>query len=141
MTEKYLVAADGTDRQGLQAAMETGLILAEKHNCNLTLFVPSLKDVLGTSLVDVLSKEIVSALAKGKAVPFKKHSLIMKSHKTLEPIFETGVIIGLWIRPKIMSKIEAALSCKAIVILPWQQAELEKWRNKVAPNIVQSGEV
>lgn len=136
MIERFLVASEGTDSQGVEVALSTALRLSEKHGCDLTVLVPALKFAKNTSLADVLPKAMVERLASGKAINFKNILITMKSPRNFESIFEKGIILVIYATHNAIKTAEKATSCKAIVVQPWQRELLSKWETKTRPMII-----
>jgi hypothetical protein len=113
MIERFFVPAHGPDREALAIAVTAAIALAEKHNCEITLLVPALKNASNTILTDILQEKSVKKLVKGETVKINGHTTKMKSTVNFQPYSEHGLIVALWATKKSVQKMEEADRSKA----------------------------
>lgn len=139
VTERYLVPAHGPDKKKLGVALVASIEAAKKHNCEITVLVPTLRNAENTILEDVLGEKFVKNLVKGKRGQIEGVYINLKSLRTINPHQENGIILSLWGGKKALSKTNKAHDVKSVIALPWIPEDVEQWVEEWTPKVIETG--
>ena len=126
--ERFLIPAHGPDEGAVAVAVEALNILCEKHSSDGLVLIPALKHAADTILSKVWPQDQVKALAKGESLRLPCGQRVsMCSPFTLKNHASSAVILALFASKETIEKAEAALMCKAVVVVPWNSEDSASW--------------
>ena len=137
--ERYLVPAYGPDVEALTIALQSLKILGAKLKSDVAIVVPALNHAHSTILNKVIPEHQLKKLIKGHSFTLGNSNvqLSIVSQKTL---YKTNAkaLLGVFASKKMIQKIEASISCRALIMLPWTgDADIKEWKEQWSPTILE----
>ena len=133
---RYLVEK-GPDQ--IKTAFRGVLDLCNEHDISrVTLVVPKKGGWEHTLVAEFLGSGMTKALLNGQAVPLVKGgaTITLESPQTFRNNVGQGLILGAHISGADMAKIDDAWDAKAILYMPWTEAEGQAWQATWLPQTV-----
>jgi len=122
-----VVLAHGPDVGKLALAFQIALEKAVAGNKHLTIFAPTIKDFSTTIVSEVLGLKNAQKLAKNKILHYSEGTIGLVSKKTINPLGETGVILGLWCSEDMMESLDKCIRATDRVAISWSPEQMRSW--------------
>ena len=140
--ERYLVPAYGPDEDALRTALKSLEILGVKLKSDVAIVVPALNHAHSTILNKIIPEKQLKLLIKGNSLTLGESNikLSLVSQKTLNNT-NAKVLLAVFASKKIIQKIEASITCRAVIILPWAgEIDIKEWKEKWSPVVLDLNE-
>lgn len=101
---------------------------------DVILFIPSRKNILGTTLTSILGESVSKRLHKGEAVrlPCGK-GIRLETIRTLTREFKKSIVVAIYADNKMMDQADSMKNLFAIVAVPHMEGALEGWKRTWSP--------
>lgn len=140
--ERYLVPAYGPDEDALRTALKSLEVLGVKLKSDVAIVVPALNHAHSTILNKIIPEKQLKLLIKGNSLTLGESNIKLSivSQKTLNNT-NAKVLLGVFASKKIIQKIEASITCRAVIILPWAgEIDIKEWKEKWSPVVLDLNE-
>lgn len=126
---RYLIENHGPDHEALKTAFAGAFqVCVQNDITSITLLVPAKGAFPSTVVGTFLGDKVTKALCKGETVKIAENLVMrLESPKTFSPHKSYGMVIGVYLSQKDQNVLDAVSSAKAIVLLPWTEAEGKMW--------------
>lgn len=137
MIERFIIDTHGPDPEGIRLALETAQVLCEREQCSALLCVPVKNTAEQGVLNQIIPRAQIKRLLIGETLQINgEMELRLESQRTLNIHGPHGVIVALHGSLDMMALIDGIIDCKAIIMIPWTEAEGAAWRAQWAPTVL-----
>jgi hypothetical protein len=135
MTDRFYIDAHGSDDEALRLGFEWLITRAGDEDGAGGVLVSGVRQI--GSLAHAIGAEGAAALEKTRQVSADGTTLEILLYKKL-PLDYEGPILALWVDDKQLLRIEE-LRPSAILVIPWNRADIDTWKANFAPTDLRSG--
>ncbi len=137
MPDRYIIDTHGPDAEGIRTALALADEIAESEDCEVLLVVPLKGTAASTVLNQVIPANQIKQLLKGQTLMLNGNvPLRLESNKTLGGQGFDGVLVSLHPSTDALAKVDQMVASKAVIVVPWVEAECTAWRAQWDPTVV-----
>lgn len=136
--KRYLFPANGPQIDPVKNAFALAIELRKKNDKDIILYVPTMKNIEGTTIEEALGQKIIRKLKKDKSIGIgKEHKLKLKTKRTFGEKWTSDIILGIYVDEKMLGVLDDCEFATAIIVVPWTMEEVSWWIETWNPNIIQ----
>ena len=140
--ERYVLKSEYVDYSSHELAVLLTDLLCKQKEVGATIFVPTKRNFKNVTLNKIFTNKAMRDLSNGKEVKLPCGQFAhIESEKTINPNFENGVVLAMYVNKKRLDIIDRCLNAKAVVVVPWGVNEVESWVEKWSPIEVDPSEL
>lgn len=126
--KRFIVENIGADKQRFGEALGYAIKCAESTSSKKVTLVINQKNMADIGVVgQFFGGQDIKRLCQGDAFEFKDVSIVLTIPGSLRPYDENGVVVPVHLTDKSMDKVDSIQKADAIINLPWERADGEKW--------------
>ncbi len=136
--ERYYIPGDGPDNVPIKKGIFLLDELSKKYGSrDAILFIPTKRNIEGTSLESAIGTDVSKALLKGQKVKLPSGgTLKLETEKTFHNLSTDDIIFGVYVDKKMLDKIDSVKNTPAVIVVPWvENIDIKEWVRAWNPEI------
>lgn len=131
---RVLFPCNGHNVGYLRMAIKLTLEELVRNGGDGVLLVPTLSNVDGGGLEEALGSSLTKTLLTKRIVRIADGvNLRLETERTLKQSDRSTVILGVYVDDGSLDKVEALYTVKSIIVVPWLEADVERWKKTWSP--------
>lgn len=136
MPERYIINTIGPDEDAIIIAIQKTfeLCIAFEHN-SVILYIPGLNNLRG-AIGNVLGSNVIKRLSKDKYIVYNQMEITLKTEHIEILEWTEDIVLSIYPTKRMFDSINNLNRARAIVVVPWNEREKEKWIRTWNPEVI-----
>ncbi len=136
MPQRILITDDSHDGRGIQRALQelAGHIERDNDIQECILYIPTKRNIQGTTLTGILGEKISKLLSKNETIEFGSASIKLETLRSLKSYSKADAILVVYANNKMMDVVDSNKYVKLIIAVPYINADIEEWKRTWNPS-------